>query len=87
MTERLERPLMQSVPTLATTHVYPAEELTAMRIIYGGKKCIITRNTDSVRWAHILEVLDINNPCVQRSFLFHITILNTEPLAPVDVGP
>ena len=77
---------MASVRT--TTHSYPQQEITAMRSFYGGKKCAITRNTDSVHWAHILDAaLDVSNPRVRLSFLCHIQILNTKPLAPVDVGP
>jgi hypothetical protein len=55
------------MPTVRTaTHAYPAEELSVLRGFYGGKKCVVTRNTDSVQWAHILDAaLDVSNPHVR----------------------
>jgi hypothetical protein len=72
------------------THYYPAPEVTAMTAFYGGKnlECIISERTSSVTWSHMLNApLGHSNRRVRPTNLpFHILILNTRLIAPVDVG-
>ena len=39
----------------STGHDYPREEINAMLEFYGSKKCIISKSTNSVQWAHIMD--------------------------------
>ncbi|KAK2462053.1 hypothetical protein APHAL10511_006516 [Amanita phalloides] len=54
-------------PSVRTvTHVYPQEELNAMRAFYGGKCCVITQNTTGIQWSHMLDAaLESSNTRLQ----------------------
>ncbi|KAI0288056.1 hypothetical protein BC826DRAFT_971785 [Russula brevipes] len=38
-----------------TTHEYPHEEIRAIMDFYGGMTCVLTRNRQTVQWAHLLD--------------------------------
>ena len=60
-----------------TTHSYPTEELDAMVTFYGGKRSVITQQTVSVQWAHILDAdLDSTNSRVRPHNYCHSLVLN-----------
>jgi hypothetical protein len=44
---------------------------------YGGKKSVITQQTEYVQWAHILDAApDSSNPCVRPHNYCHSLVLN-----------
>lgn len=48
-------------PTLlSVAHHYPLPEVRAMTAFYGGKKCVITNNFQSVQWSHMLHEIPEN---------------------------
>jgi len=49
----VQAPTMASIRT--TSHNYPVAEVTAMRVFYRGKRCVITLNPNTAVWAHTMD--------------------------------
>jgi hypothetical protein len=48
--------------------VTPEEELSAMRLFYGGKKCVVCADGDIINWAPMLDAsFEPSNKRVSKS--------------------
>jgi len=72
---RLHQPIRMS--TVRTTkHDYPREELNAMNMFYGGKRCVITKTLNNVQWGHMLDAaLTSSNRIVSQTLIGSCTMM------------
>ena len=58
-------------------HNYPQEEIDAMTLFYGGKRCVTQRTLPATQWAHVLDAaLDPSNARVCQSISLAVLIMH-----------